>query len=136
VWRREALLEAMDASEAELRTYKMAGDWHLYLQALSTPGAQVGYCAEPLNTHRRHGASVTHALDANKHVAEIAACQEFARSAFALSEGVQKTQVGYLREVSVQLGATSKKLESSQSEIKVAAKAGGPRTSKVFKRKS
>jgi glycosyltransferase involved in cell wall biosynthesis len=109
LWRREALLEAMNSCEADLRNYKMAGDWRLYLQALSGIGARVGYCAEPLNTHRRHGQSVTHALNADKHIAEIAGCHAFADSAFKLSLDSKRAQGTYLREVRQQLGATSQR---------------------------
>ena len=63
VWRRDALLRALDNCEAELKTFRMAGDWRLYLEALALPGAKVAYEAEPLNVHRRHADSVTHALD-------------------------------------------------------------------------
>jgi hypothetical protein len=41
VWRREALLRALDACGEELAGYRMAGDWRLYLEALSAPGARV-----------------------------------------------------------------------------------------------
>src|SRR5690606_29989345 len=68
VWRREALLRALDACGEELASYRMAGDWRLYLEALSVPGARVAYEATPLNVHRRHAQSVTHALDAERHV--------------------------------------------------------------------
>jgi glycosyltransferase involved in cell wall biosynthesis len=105
VWRRQALLSAMDACDKELGTLKMAGDWRLYLQMLTGPGARVGYCSEPLNTHRRHAASVTHALNAGTHVAEIAACQAFARSAFNLVPETNQLQGIYLKEVTAQLGA-------------------------------
>ena len=64
VWRRDALLRALTACEADLADFRMAGDWRLYLEALALPGAKVGYEAEPLNVHRRHATSVTHALDA------------------------------------------------------------------------
>jgi hypothetical protein len=109
VWRRRALLQAMDDCEVELRSYKMAGDWRLYLQALSGKGARVGYCSEALNTHRRHAGSVTHALNADQHVAEIAACHTFAGAAFDLSPEIKKSQSDYLREVRSQLGATPDK---------------------------
>jgi glycosyltransferase involved in cell wall biosynthesis len=109
VWRRQALLEAMDDCEVELRNYKMAGDWRLYLQVLSHRGAQVGYCSEALNTHRRHAGSVTHALDAEQHVTEIAACHTFSGAAFNLSPEIKKSQSKYLQEVRSQLGATSDK---------------------------
>jgi glycosyltransferase involved in cell wall biosynthesis len=105
VWRREPLLAAMDACEPELTHYRMAGDWRLYLQTLSAKGARVAYCAEPLNTHRRHAASVTHSLNADKHVAEIAACHSFAASAFNLSREHIRAQKQYLQEIRLQLGA-------------------------------
>jgi glycosyltransferase involved in cell wall biosynthesis len=118
LWRREALLEAMNSCEADLRTYKMAGDWRLYLQALSGVGARVGYCAEPLNTHRRHGQSVTHALNPDKHIAEIATCHAFADSAFKLSPESKRAQRTYLREVRQQLGAISNGKRSAQTTAK------------------
>ena len=106
VWRRTALLAALDACQAELRDYRMAGDWRLYLQALSLPGARIGYEAAPLNVHRRHAQSVTHALDAGRHVAEIARCHGAARKAVALPAAICDAQTQYLREVAAQLGAT------------------------------
>jgi len=109
IWRREALLEVMEACEEDLQTYKMAGDWRLYLQALTGTNARVGYCAEPLNVHRRHSASVTHALNADKHVAEIAACHGFAGKVFNLSSEIRDAQATYLQEVNAQLRATLEK---------------------------
>jgi glycosyltransferase involved in cell wall biosynthesis len=105
VWRRQALLEAMTACEAELGGFRMAGDWRLYLQSLSTSGARVGYCSEPLNTHRRHAASVTHALNADKHLAEIADCHAYVVSTFHLPPELQRAQKLYLQEVTEQLSA-------------------------------
>ena len=53
--------------------YRMAGDWRIYLEAMATPSARIAYVADPLNMHRRHAQSVTHALKAQQHVDEIAA---------------------------------------------------------------
>jgi glycosyltransferase involved in cell wall biosynthesis len=108
LWRRDALLAALDACEAELRTFRMAGDWRLYLQALSRPGARVGYEAATLNVHRRHAQSVTHALDADRHVAEIARCHEIVRRSVALPPDLCQAQRRYIAEVSAQLGASTK----------------------------
>jgi glycosyltransferase involved in cell wall biosynthesis len=106
VWRRDALLAALDGCAEELRGYRMAGDWRLYLEALRAPGARIGYEAEPLNTHRRHAESVTHALAADRHVEEIARCHALAAAAFpALAEAVKPKQAKYLEEVARQLGA-------------------------------
>ena len=106
VWRRDALLMALDACQADLRTFKMAGDWRLYLQALAQPGARVAYEAQPLNVHRRHAQSVTHALDAGRHVEEIGRCHAFIRAACCdLPAPVTRAQDAYLAEVTTQLGA-------------------------------
>jgi hypothetical protein len=106
VWRRDALLHALDLCADELRDFRMAGDWRLYLQALSEPSARVAYEAEPLNVHRRHAQSVTHSLDADRHVREIKTVHNFARKQFGLSKATTKKQESYLREVTVQLGAS------------------------------
>jgi hypothetical protein len=106
IWRRSALLEAVKACGRDLDGYRVAGDWRLYLQALSGGSGRVGYCAEPLNIHRRHATSVTQALSAEMHVAEIASCQAFAASAFRLSAKTQLAQSNYLQEVTRQLGVT------------------------------
>ncbi|CAH0306313.1 glycoside hydrolase family 99-like domain-containing protein [Roseomonas sp. CECT 9278] len=104
VWRRDALLRALDRCGAELKEYRMAGDWRLYLEALAEPGARIAYEAEPLNVHRRHAQSVTHALKADLHVAEIDRIQGMAAQAFGLPPAAVATQRAYLEEVSVQLG--------------------------------
>jgi hypothetical protein len=84
----------------------MAGDWRLYLEALARPGARVAYEARPLNVHRRHAQSVTHALDAGRHVEEIARCHGFAQK--ALGGGAPRAaQRAYLAEVAAQLGAAA-----------------------------
>jgi hypothetical protein len=107
VWRRDALLAALDACAEELRGFRMAGDWRLYLQALAAPGARIAYEAAPLNVHRRHAASVTHALDGGRHVEEIARCHAFARTAFADAAAAAGAQQAYLDEVAAQLGVAA-----------------------------
>ena len=103
VWRRDALLRALDRCGEDLRGYRMAGDWRLYLEALAEPGARIAYEAEALNVHRRHAQSVTHALNADRHVAEIAQVHALAGRAFGLKERTLGLQRDYLREVSAQL---------------------------------
>jgi len=126
VWRRDALLEALDACQEELRGYRMAGDWRLYLEAMRRPGARVAYEATPLNVHRRHAESVTHALKADLHVAEIARCHAVALTALAggPAAGLRPVQDTYLREVATQLGAT---LPNAATDGATAPKRGAAR---------
>jgi glycosyltransferase involved in cell wall biosynthesis len=105
LWRRDALRNALALCGPELAGWRVAGDWRLYLEALRAPGARIAYEATPLNIHRRHAASVTGALDAARHVEEIARCQALAAEFFpAIAETVAEAQRGYLREVAAQLG--------------------------------
>ncbi len=103
LWRRERLARALKACETDLAQFRVAGDWRLYVQCLSAPGAKVAYVAEPLNSHRRHGHSVTHSLDAQLHVDEIAAMQDLARRLQVLPETTLESQTRYLDEVTRQL---------------------------------
>jgi glycosyltransferase involved in cell wall biosynthesis len=113
VWRRDALLRALKACEADLKAFRMAGDWRLYLEALALPGAKVAYEAEPMNVHRRHATSVTHALNADRHVGEIARCHQIALREFALPEPVAVKQADYIAEVTQQLGAGDAKPDTA-----------------------
>lgn len=71
LWRRSALLEALERCEADLQRLQLAGDWRLYAEMMTRPGAEVVYVARPLNQHRRHPQSVTARLSHTAHTAEI-----------------------------------------------------------------
>jgi glycosyltransferase involved in cell wall biosynthesis len=105
VWRRTALLRALDRCGDELLTFRMAGDWRLYLEALLEPGTRVAYEADPLNVHRRHGHSITHALDAGQHVEEISRIHGFTQEVVGLTRKRRGDQSRYLTEIAKQLGA-------------------------------
>ncbi len=122
VWRREALLRALNACRQELADLRMAGDWWLYLEALAEPGAHIAYVADNLNAHRRHASSVTHALQADKHIAEIAACQKFAVEKFKLGGETKKRQKNYLEEVGPQLRSAQSKAANASGSSTTASK--------------
>lgn len=91
VFRRDALEAAMAAVGAELTGYSVAGDWRLYAE-ICAAGGRVSYEAAALNGHRRHATSVTHALKAEKHLAEIAGMQALAAMRAPLSPQVLRQQ--------------------------------------------
>ncbi|MCB8876652.1 glycoside hydrolase family 99-like domain-containing protein [Acidisoma silvae] len=103
LWRRQALLAALDRCGDKLRDFKVAGDWYLYADILSQPAARIAYLAEPLNRHRRHQSSVTHALDGRRHVDEIAEVQAFIAKRLKLDAKVKRRQAIYLDEITEQL---------------------------------
>jgi hypothetical protein len=103
LWRRKALLRALAACHNDLEQLRMAGDWRIYLECLATSGARIAYVAVPLNVHRRHAASVTHSLKAQKHIAEIESMHRVARERFGFAEREKSAQAAYLAEVTAQL---------------------------------
>ena len=102
MWRKEALLAVLQACEKELAELRMAGDWRVYLQCLSRHNARIAYVAEPLNVHRRHASSVTHALNAEKHLGEISAMQALVAT-FGNTVDFRHRQREYLKEVTAQM---------------------------------
>jgi glycosyltransferase involved in cell wall biosynthesis len=121
IWRRSALLEAMDRCAASLNSLTMAGDWRLYAELLAAPGARIAYVAAPLNRHRRHSASVTQALDPDYHVAEVAVVQAAVASLLPSNPTLLRRQKRYLKDIAKQLGASGKRPHAnSKVEVKTA----------------
>jgi hypothetical protein len=106
VWKRETLLAALRESEDVLLTYRMAGDWHLYIEVMANSSGNVAYVAEPLNVHRRHPLSVTHRMSADAHIREIESVHALAQQRLSLDTAAQMRQSTYVNKVATQLGAT------------------------------
>lgn len=70
LWNRHMLQKAFKRANPDLSGIKLVGDWLIYLSACEEEG-KIGYYAKPVNIHRRHSKSVTHALDNNRHIVEI-----------------------------------------------------------------
>lgn len=85
VWRTDSLRKAIKSVGNELFDFTVAGDWRLYV-ALCQQGGKLGYCADALNGHRRHASSVTHALKAETHAAEIIKMQRMCNDAIGTTE--------------------------------------------------
>ncbi len=104
LFRRSTLLDALVRCEVALAEYRVAGDWHLYLDLLGHCEGEVAWVAAPLNTHRRHGGSVTGALEPSRHVAEIARAQAHAGALLGGGDELAVRQRAYLAEVAGALG--------------------------------
>jgi glycosyltransferase involved in cell wall biosynthesis len=97
VFRKEALEAAMTQAGSDLDALRVAGDWRLYTE-ICAAGGTVVYEAQALNGHRRHASSVTHALDAERHLTEIAEMQAYAHSRAALDTDTVRAQKIHLDE--------------------------------------
>jgi glycosyltransferase involved in cell wall biosynthesis len=105
LWKRDTLVDAMRKCEGQLLTYRMAGDWHLYVELMTAVDCNVAFVAQPLNVHRRHAASVTHALAANRHLEEIERIHQLVQERTD-SEELAEKQSRYIAEVAQQLGVS------------------------------
>jgi cellulose synthase/poly-beta-1,6-N-acetylglucosamine synthase-like glycosyltransferase len=102
VWRRTALQRALRRCGAELAEFTMAGDWRIYAEVLSE-GGSVAYVSRPLNTHRRHAASVTHRLPIARHLEEVARMHRHMQSVLGADPGLVRRQRQALAEARMAL---------------------------------
>ncbi len=56
----KSIQDCLDDNIDDILTFKVAGDWYIYIQMLSSNTAKVKVLGESLNVHRRHSGSVTH----------------------------------------------------------------------------
>lgn len=142
IWRRDALLAGLEAAGDKIFSFKMAGDWALYIHTLSIMKGTVVYDAEPLNIHRRHSASVTHSLQAEAHVKEIADAHKLIRELLGEDIEVLARQTQYLEKVAGQFGVKiesglkSGKRSKSQGERKPGVVARRRRSEVVGRRQA
>jgi glycosyltransferase involved in cell wall biosynthesis len=91
LWRRSSFLAALDRCGPDLDTFTLAGDWRLYVEVLAA-GGDVAYVAKPLNTHRRHEASVTGQLSPDRHLAEVELMQNHMRTILGMTPTLARLQ--------------------------------------------
>lgn len=105
VFKREALVAAIESAGDNLFDYKVAGDWMLYVLISLQENACISYCPLALNGHRRHQSSVTHSLNNEKHFNEILEVQQFIEQCLGgLDHDVRKKREKYRFEVKNYLG--------------------------------
>jgi hypothetical protein len=102
------LLAALNAVP-DLGSWKLAGDWRLYMALLAGQEGELVYVAEPLNIHRRHGAGVTQSLSAQAHADEIGRMQAVAAKLLKLPKAARAAQAADLAKVTAQLLAAEAK---------------------------
>ncbi len=120
LFRRAALLAALDRCGAELPQWRMAGDWRLYAELL-VQGGSVVYVARPLNIHRRHTGSVTHAMPADAHIEEVSRMQRHMRTILAPDPAREARQIAALADAA----STLRPIElAAHTSIRLRSKAG------------
>lgn len=100
VFRRAPLLETLSRYAREIGSYRVAGDWCVYVNMLRN-GA-LAFSSEALNTHRRHDASVTISRFGLPELAEIARMQTYVAREFSLGPEHAPRARAYLERLSTQ----------------------------------
>ena len=104
VWRREALLSALATCRKRSGAISYGGRLaDLFGMPSGARMRKSLMMADPLNVHRRHAQSVTHAFKAQKHVEEIAAVHTMIQERIECSKTVSAAQSAYRGEVLAQL---------------------------------
>jgi len=134
LWRRAELLAALERCKEELSRYRLAGDWHLYLEVLTSGHTEVAYVAQPLNIHRRHSSSVTHSLDPATHLAEIERLHRFAAERLGTDQSMLNRQRAYLSSVAEDLGYTRSTLSARNKAANTLGDGFGNRSATKTKR--
>ena len=94
LFRRLRLQEVFDAHFPQISQYRVAGDWCVYVNLLRKGG--LSYRAATLNSHRRHGSSVTDSRFGLAEFAEIARMQAYVSSILDNPSDVQAQAAAYL----------------------------------------
>ncbi len=104
LWRKQQLLESLKTIGQEVVSYKLVGDWRLYIDVLESEDSTVSYLSSSLNSHRRHESSVTHSLDHQHHLEEIQSIHHYLNHSYKLSRAEKKAMAQYIEELVIQFG--------------------------------
>jgi len=105
LWDIETLRTNFAQAKPELAKVKLVGDWMIYLLSCAG-GGKVAFNSRPLNIHRRHSTSVTHALHRGTHLDEIGQMHRLAAKVTG-KRTLSKAQSKYFQSVEAQLNNTA-----------------------------
>lgn len=103
LWRRSTLLGALERCGTELDSFRLAGDWRLYLEALANSRGRVAVVSAALNVHRRHARSLTARVPMRRQLEEIARIHTLAAARLTPSPALVRRQARYRAELSEEL---------------------------------
>jgi hypothetical protein len=115
LFRRSALLSALERDLDLMCSFRIAGDWVAYL-AVQEQG-DVVYVSEALNLHRRHDSSVTLGSDRTAHMREILRVQQMVAERYRPDPQTREKASHYASQVSQYLGLSSQEFSTLQREL-------------------
>jgi hypothetical protein len=87
VFRRDAIAAALAEAADDVLSYRIAGDWRVYVTLLRY--GHVAFHPAALNLHRRHAGGVTIGSDRLPHLLEILRMQKYVREHFDVDAATQ-----------------------------------------------
>nr|ADZ55348.1 glycosyltransferase [Burkholderia humptydooensis]AEO78273.1 glycosyltransferase group 1 protein [Burkholderia humptydooensis] len=97
VFKRSALDEVLHRHFDEIRQFRVAGDWMVYLRVVSQ--GMIAFAADALNLHRRHGSSVTIGGNAEALLKEIRSIQLWVRQHHVIDAPVAELADRYMQQL-------------------------------------
>ncbi|MBI1683293.1 glycoside hydrolase family 99-like domain-containing protein [Caulobacter hibisci] len=102
VFRRDVLLDVLDKHFDEIKQFKVAGDWFVYVKLLER--GKVAFTSRSLNLHRRHAGSVTLGSFGEAQLREIVSMQNMVLRGHEVPAEVAERARGYAQELYTQFG--------------------------------
>lgn len=95
VFRTSALAEVLSGHLDEIASYRVAGDWVVYLRMLGL--GRLAYSPKALNLHRRHSGSVTLGGDNVPHLREVIRVQRWIDESFGVPDEQREAAMEYVQ---------------------------------------
>lgn len=111
LFRREPLLRVLREHIDEIASYRIAGDWLVYLRLLQY--GKIAFEASACNRHRRHASSVTLGSAARLHYDEVARVQSAAQALFPVDARARAAAAAYAQSLRTHFGLPERDLETS-----------------------
>jgi glycosyltransferase involved in cell wall biosynthesis len=105
VFKRDILLDALERLLPNLKTFRVAGDWIVYIEMLRR--GRIAFSPKALNLHRRHASSVTLGSFDASHLREILLVQQMVRADFSLPASYVRKATSYSETLFKQFGLDS-----------------------------
>ncbi|KVE35394.1 glycoside hydrolase family 99-like domain-containing protein [Burkholderia sp. TSV86] len=106
VFKRSTLDEVLQRHFDEIRQFRVAGDWMVYLRVVSQ--GMIAFSSSALNLHRRHGSSVTIGGNAEALLKEIRSIQLWVRQHHAIDASVAELADRYMQQLCEQFNVDAR----------------------------
>lgn len=114
LFRRSALVSALERDLDLMCSFRIAGDWVAYLAVLEQ--GDVVFVPGPFNLHRRHDGSVTLGGHAVAHMREIMRVQRLVRERYQVESAVSERARSYLERLHKYFGLNEEEIRQLQYE--------------------